>query len=709
MKKILNYENGDKYDGDVIDDIRNGVGTMIYSNGNKYIGDWENDKKQGVGVLYKKNGDIYKGQWFNDKLDGKCDMIFKSGLTYNGDIKNGVITGYGNMKYDNGERYTGHFLNNKKHGTGVLETDDGVYYNGDWFDNKIQGNGNMIYSTRENYIGSFVNNMRNGKGVMTYIDRSTYNGFWVNNLRQGNGNMKYINGNEYDGDWNNNVRSGNGKYYDVEYGYEYDGMWENDHMNGYGKMIYSDGSEYEGMWRDNMNHGKGKMKYYGGDVYEGDWFTNKRQGKGIMTFVGEKILNGRSVLETHKINHKIISTYEGDWYEDLRQGKGTMTFPSKKTLEIEIENPFIKKYDEYREPDKEIIVVDLNDQRRYGRDTITYEDNELYEGNWLNDKQNGHGMMKYFNGNVYEGEWFNNKYHGLGTITYAEGSVHSIYQGYFYKGMKNGIGATKTNTGKIINENWSFGIQLDKHNKKILLKSASILINDTDIKEEYKTCKYINDNIHEDLDKYSYNKLQTMLLYSHNGDILVNSYLRNNMKLNDFIIDYYRTKYYESFRELENVFVSDSDRTIEMYIRGYYYSMKKCFLTKFDHNIVLYRGIKSVPDLKVKDVIQNECFVSTSCDINVAKGFAGEYGSIFSIEVPANTYICPMYLSTHYYNEYEILLPNDSCFYVKSIDGNIFNLSLFYLVGEYYEYNGDQIILSKENVLQLRSLPKINL
>lgn len=56
---VLNYINGDKYDGDWTDDKKgpngrmnfNGVGMQFYANGDKYDGQWENEVVQGKGKV----------------------------------------------------------------------------------------------------------------------------------------------------------------------------------------------------------------------------------------------------------------------------------------------------------------------------------------------------------------------------------------------------------------------------------------------------------------------------------------------------------------------------------------------------------------------------------------------------------------------------------------------------------------------------------
>jgi hypothetical protein len=42
--KVKNYVDSSKYEGEVVNDKRNGKGIYYYSNGDTYIGDWKDDK-----------------------------------------------------------------------------------------------------------------------------------------------------------------------------------------------------------------------------------------------------------------------------------------------------------------------------------------------------------------------------------------------------------------------------------------------------------------------------------------------------------------------------------------------------------------------------------------------------------------------------------------------------------------------------------------
>ena len=66
---------GDRYEGDFVDDRKEGTGTYIWgrrspSPGEKYTGQWLKDRRHGAGTYEWPNGDRYTGPWQNDAITG---------------------------------------------------------------------------------------------------------------------------------------------------------------------------------------------------------------------------------------------------------------------------------------------------------------------------------------------------------------------------------------------------------------------------------------------------------------------------------------------------------------------------------------------------------------------------------------------------------------------------------------------------------------
>jgi hypothetical protein len=117
---VLSYTNGDKYDGEVLNGMREGFGIYFYHNGDKYEGMWINNRKHGMGTLYYKDGNLYIGQWKNSEKEGVGSLYLKSGEKYYGEFKAGKRNGKGFLISPDHNKFSGYFKENKKHGFGIL-------------------------------------------------------------------------------------------------------------------------------------------------------------------------------------------------------------------------------------------------------------------------------------------------------------------------------------------------------------------------------------------------------------------------------------------------------------------------------------------------------------------------------------------------------------------------------------------------------------
>ena len=77
--QIINYNNGERYVGQIINGLREGKGTYYFNNGDRYEGDWRNGKMEGKGIMYWISGNRDMGDYRNNQPIGKHARLSKSG------------------------------------------------------------------------------------------------------------------------------------------------------------------------------------------------------------------------------------------------------------------------------------------------------------------------------------------------------------------------------------------------------------------------------------------------------------------------------------------------------------------------------------------------------------------------------------------------------------------------------------------------------
>lgn len=105
------------YDGEYLDDRRDGFGVCYYNNGSiNYVGNWTDNSRNGGGVGYRlSDGTMHAGKWYNNTPDGYGARFDRNGnLIDVSNYENGVRTGKsvsfdenGNIVvsvYENGEK-----------------------------------------------------------------------------------------------------------------------------------------------------------------------------------------------------------------------------------------------------------------------------------------------------------------------------------------------------------------------------------------------------------------------------------------------------------------------------------------------------------------------------------------------------------------------------------------------------------------------------
>lgn len=108
----ITYPNGDLYEGEVKDGMREGIGMMIFSQTNeRYEGQWIKDQMTGFGNYFYSTPDHrqYSGQFYHGELYGN-GVIQTTQFVYKGTVKNGLFDGFGRYQdLQTGLVYEGNF------------------------------------------------------------------------------------------------------------------------------------------------------------------------------------------------------------------------------------------------------------------------------------------------------------------------------------------------------------------------------------------------------------------------------------------------------------------------------------------------------------------------------------------------------------------------------------------------------------------------
>lgn len=73
---IYMYKNGDRYEGNWVNGLKEGAGQETYGNGiRSYIGFFKDGKYNGSGQLKESDGSLYRGEFKDGLKDGQGNLI----------------------------------------------------------------------------------------------------------------------------------------------------------------------------------------------------------------------------------------------------------------------------------------------------------------------------------------------------------------------------------------------------------------------------------------------------------------------------------------------------------------------------------------------------------------------------------------------------------------------------------------------------------
>lgn len=432
-----------RYVGNLSKGMPCGKGSLYQTDGTIIESDlWESSLKPKSGKIIYPNQAIYEGEIVDRIPHGKGTLFFSTGGYCKGFFINGMLDGYGEALLQKQSRYLGNFTKGFPSGVGLLHLTDGTIiksktwdchlqlkegkatyldktiYKGSFFNLRPHGKGTLLFSTGERYIGIFTNGQLNGKAKIIWPDKSRYETVFINGKSSGKGSLFLTDGTLIESDtWNDTIRSGLGKIIYPRKKKIYEGPFINLQPHGVGKWTGSIKLRkklpwrYEGNFIDGKPSGKGTLFLADGNIVESDTWTDElwcESGKIIypnkaiyegsfvkLEFVSREQLiyaNGRQYiscrLESVNREHSASlneNPYTGIFWNRRLQGVGKITLQDERRYEGNLIYGVPSGEGSLFLADGTVIKSDIwtfNLQTRFGK--IVYPDGRIYEGSLLN-------------------------------------------------------------------------------------------------------------------------------------------------------------------------------------------------------------------------------------------------------------------------------------------------------------------------------------
>ena len=119
-KGVIEWQNGQRFEGQLENGVKQGYGVFIAPGSFRYEGNWEANKQNGKGKTIFDNGDVYEGEILNGEFHGQGSYTTKAGSRYEGSWKNGVKEGPGKITFPDGDSWEGIFSNNERTDQGKM-------------------------------------------------------------------------------------------------------------------------------------------------------------------------------------------------------------------------------------------------------------------------------------------------------------------------------------------------------------------------------------------------------------------------------------------------------------------------------------------------------------------------------------------------------------------------------------------------------------
>lgn len=383
---------------------------------------------------------------------------YENGRLYKGMSKEYT---YGSGKNKNTER--------KEEGFGINQWPDGDYYIGMWKEGirtfglyVWKGDNTSAYFGTHQWNEATEEYEMTGRGVYFYNNGYTFDGTFKDGKEDGWGYAHFTDGGQV------YIRFKQGK--EVErrepaiWQHHYIGWFYKNDTTGYGRYYYPQGGFYQGWFKNGKFNGPGRLAdIRNHTIAERDWKMADPRGD------AEQLLRAANAQAQEAI--QAYRNSQARLAANARQRSGYKPQPdtpvpstaSKSSTKTRKKHPAeealpLEAFLTQPDPSARRIISykgKLVAQKPEGKAQATFDNGDVYNGEWHKGLREGYGEIKYANGDEYKGEWKADKRTGKG---YYFKGPYDYVKGDFVDGKPHGLAIRYVNGVRVYNGRWVEGV-----------------------------------------------------------------------------------------------------------------------------------------------------------------------------------------------------------------------------------------------------------
>jgi len=146
-----------------------------------YNGEFLNNKKEGNGIMVWKDGQKYWGEFKNNQMNGYGIIEYPGKIFYQGEVRNGRMEGFGEFFWKRNKKYIGYYKNDQRNGFGIY-----IFKGEEFLKNPLKSETISEISCINGlsaYIGFWKDGNMDGFGMKINSKEIKY-GIWENGIKK---------------------------------------------------------------------------------------------------------------------------------------------------------------------------------------------------------------------------------------------------------------------------------------------------------------------------------------------------------------------------------------------------------------------------------------------------------------------------------------------------------------------------------------------